>query len=69
MDSTVVKQCPALLISAPASGQGKTTLTAALARYHRNRGCKVRIFKVGPNSLDPIRLWQQRYSRHEKARI
>ena len=26
--------CPALLIAAPASGQGKTTVTAALARLH-----------------------------------
>ena len=47
------RQCPALLISAPASGQGKTTLVAAVARYHRNRGKKVRVFKTGPDFLDP----------------
>lgn len=52
------RQCPALFISAPASGQGKTTVTAALARYHRNRGCKVRIFKTGPDFLDPMILEQ-----------
>lgn len=49
-------QCPALLISAPASGQGKTTFTAALARYHRNQGRNVRVFKTGPDFLDPMIL-------------
>lgn len=48
--------CPALLISAPASGQGKTMVTAALARLHRNRGRRVRVFKVGPDFLDPMIL-------------
>ena len=51
-------QCPALLISAPASGQGKTTFTAALARYHRNQGRNVRVFKTGPDFLDPMILEQ-----------
>jgi cobyrinic acid a,c-diamide synthase len=50
--------CPALLISAPASGQGKTTVTAALARHHRRRGCRIRIFKTGPDFLDPMFLEQ-----------
>ena len=48
--------CPALLLSAPASGQGKTTVTAGLARYHRNQGRKVRVFKTGPDFLDPMIL-------------
>lgn len=48
--------CPALLLAAPASGQGKTTVTAALARYHRNRGRTVRVFKTGPDFLDPMIL-------------
>ncbi|QSA98750.1 cobyrinate a,c-diamide synthase [Methylococcus sp. EFPC2] len=48
--------CPALLISAPASGQGKTTVTAALARFHRNRGRRMRVFKTGPDFLDPMIL-------------
>lgn len=51
-----VRQCPALLISAPASGQGKTTVTAALARLHRTQGRKVRVFKTGPDFLDPMIL-------------
>ncbi len=48
--------CPALLLSAPASGQGKTTVTAALARHHRNQGRTVRVFKTGPDFLDPMIL-------------
>ncbi|WP_106476985.1 cobyrinate a,c-diamide synthase [Phytohalomonas tamaricis] len=45
--------CPALFIAAMASGQGKTTLTAALARYHRLQGRRVVVFKTGPDYLDP----------------
>lgn len=47
-------ECPALFIAAPASGQGKTTFTAALARYHCNQGRDVRVFKTGPDFLDPM---------------
>jgi len=43
-----------VLIAAPASGQGKTTVTAALARLHRNLGRTVRVFKCGPDFLDPM---------------
>ena len=46
--------CRAFLIAAPASGQGKTTVTAALARQARARGEKVRVFKTGPDFLDPM---------------
>lgn len=46
--------CPALFIAAPASGQGKTTVTAALARLHTRAGRCVRVFKTGPDFLDPM---------------
>ena len=49
-------RCPALFFCAPASGQGKTTITAGIARYHRNRGKNVRVFKTGPDYLDPLIL-------------
>ena len=49
-------RCPALLVSAPASGQGKTLVTAALARRHRQAGRRVRVFKCGPDFLDPMIL-------------
>jgi len=44
------------MITAPASGQGKSIVTAALARLHRNAGRKVRVFKHGPDYLDPMVL-------------
>jgi len=47
---------PAVMITAPASGQGKSIVTAALARLHRNAGRKVRVFKHGPDYLDPMVL-------------
>lgn len=49
-----VLRCPAVLVAAPASGQGKTTVTAALARLHARQGRRVRVFKCGPDFLDPF---------------
>lgn len=49
----MTKHCPAILISAPASGQGKTTVTAALAYYFRKQNYNVRVFKTGPDFIDP----------------
>jgi cobyrinic acid a,c-diamide synthase len=50
------RSCPALFVSAPASNQGKTTLTAALARLHSAQGRTVHVFKTGPDFLDPMIL-------------
>jgi cobyrinic acid a,c-diamide synthase len=50
------RRCPAVFISAPASGHGKTTVTAALARYHAARGRVVQVFKSGPDFIDPMIL-------------
>ncbi len=49
-------RCPAILIAAPASGQGKTTVACALARLHTRQGRRVRVFKCGPDFLDPCWL-------------
>ncbi|UUZ75691.1 cobyrinate a,c-diamide synthase [Polaromonas sp. P1(28)-13] len=47
---------PAILVAAPASGQGKTTVACALARLHARQGRRVRVFKCGPDFLDPYWL-------------
>ena len=52
--STIRGEAHAALITAPGSGQGKSMVTAALARLHRNAGRRVRVFKHGPDYLDPM---------------
>lgn len=49
---------PIVMISAIASGQGKTTVTAALARHFTQMGKKVRVFKTGADFIDPMMLQQ-----------
>ena len=53
---------PAVLVSAPASGHGKTTVVAALARRLSRTGLDVRVFKTGPDFLDPA--WHELASGH-----
>ena len=54
--SDLALSCPAVLVSAPASNQGKTLVAAALARHWKKQGLRVRAFKCGPDFLDPMIL-------------
>ena len=45
---------PRLLLCAPASGGGKTTVTCALLQALVNRGLSPASFKCGPDYIDPM---------------
>ena len=46
-------QAPGLIIAAPASGAGKTTITLGLLRAYRDRGVMTGSAKTGPDYIDP----------------
>ena len=45
---------PGILLTAPASGSGKTLITCGILQALVNRGMKIVSFKCGPDYIDPM---------------
>ncbi|NLB33389.1 MAG: AAA family ATPase, partial [Tissierellia bacterium] len=45
---------PRIMITAPSSGSGKTTVTVALLKAFLNEGKKISAYKSGPDYIDPM---------------